>query len=76
MPFADFKVPAGTLTSEQQEKIITRVTDLCAEIHGEFARPNTLVVVEEVADGGWGVGGKVLTPAAIEEMARSADSVR
>ncbi|MFJ5643879.1 4-oxalocrotonate tautomerase family protein [Streptomyces sp. NPDC093223] len=76
MPFANFKVPAKTLTSEQKEKIITRVTDLCAEIYGEFARPHTLVVVEEVTDGGWGIGGRVLTPAAIEEMARSADSAR
>jgi hypothetical protein len=30
----------------------------------------------DVADGGWGVGGQVLTPAAIEEMARSADGAR
>ncbi|MCK7626077.1 4-oxalocrotonate tautomerase family protein [Streptomyces sp. RS10V-4] len=74
MPFATFKVPAGTLTSEQKEKIITRTTDLYAEIYGDFARPNTLVLVEEVTDGGWGIGGRVLTLAAIEAMARSAES--
>ena len=41
MPFANFKVPAGTLTAEQKEQIVHRTTDLYAEIYGERARPNT-----------------------------------
>jgi len=61
MPFANFKVPAGTLTAEQKDQIVTRTTDLYAEIYGERARANTMVLVEEVADGGWGIGGEVLT---------------
>jgi 4-oxalocrotonate tautomerase len=61
MPFANFKVPAGTLTAEQKERIIHHTTDLYAEIYGEQARPNTMVLVEEVADGGWGIGDNVLT---------------
>lgn len=65
MPFANFKVPADTLTPEQKKLIVDRTTDLYAEIYGEVARPNTLVLVEEVADGGWGIGGTVLTAAMI-----------
>ncbi|QMU79853.1 4-oxalocrotonate tautomerase family protein [Streptacidiphilus sp. PB12-B1b] len=61
MPFANFKVLAGTLTPEQKETIVHRTTDLYAEIYGEQARPNTMVLVEEVADGGWGIGDNVLT---------------
>ena len=61
MPFANFKVPAGTLTDEQKEHIVHRTTDLYAEIYGERARPNTMVLIEEVADGGWGIGDNVLT---------------
>ena len=61
MPFANFKVPAGTLSPEQKEKLVTRTTDLYAEIYGDRARANTMVLVEEVADGGWGIGGDVLT---------------
>jgi 4-oxalocrotonate tautomerase len=61
MPFANFKVPAGTLTAEQKEQIVHRTTDLYAEIYGERARPNTMVLIEEVADGGWGIGDNVLT---------------
>ncbi|MER8096007.1 4-oxalocrotonate tautomerase family protein [Streptomyces goshikiensis] len=65
MPFANFKVPAGTLTAEQREQIITRTTDLYAEIFGDRARATTLVLVEEVADAGWGIGGEVLTLAKV-----------
>ncbi|MEV6879302.1 4-oxalocrotonate tautomerase family protein [Amycolatopsis sp. NPDC051128] len=61
MPFANFKVPAGTLTPKQKELLVTRTTDLYAEIYGDRARGNTMVLVEEVADGGWGIGGDVLT---------------
>jgi 4-oxalocrotonate tautomerase len=60
MPFANFKVPAGSLTPKQKEEIVTRTTDLYAELFGDQARPNTMVLVEEVADGGWGIGGSVL----------------
>ncbi|MFE3991426.1 4-oxalocrotonate tautomerase family protein [Streptomyces goshikiensis] len=68
MPFANFKVPAGTLTAEQKEQIITRTTDLYAEIFGDRARATTLVLVEEVADAGWGIGGGVLTLAKVGQV--------
>lgn len=32
MPFANFKVPAGTVTAEDKKKIVERTTDLYAEI--------------------------------------------
>jgi 4-oxalocrotonate tautomerase len=63
MPFANFKVPAGTLSAQQKKQIVDRATDLYAEIYGEAARPNTLIIVDEVVDGGWGIGGTILTPA-------------
>ncbi|MEU8523345.1 4-oxalocrotonate tautomerase family protein [Streptomyces sp. NBC_01216] len=61
MPFANFKVPAGTLDAKQKEQIVARTTDLYVEIYGERARATTMVLVEEVTDGGWGIGGDVLT---------------
>jgi 4-oxalocrotonate tautomerase len=63
MPFANFKVPSGTITDQDKQKIIERTTDLYAEIYGERARATTVVLVDEVADGGWGVAGHVLTAA-------------
>jgi 4-oxalocrotonate tautomerase len=67
MPFANFKVPAGTLTTEQMERIVTATTELYVEIYGERARATTLVLVEEVPDGGWGIGGSVLTLASLQQ---------
>ncbi|GAB3446464.1 4-oxalocrotonate tautomerase family protein [Streptomonospora sediminis] len=61
MPYANFKVPAGSLNAEQKERIVHRTTDLYAELYGDRVRPNTMVLVEEVADGGWGIGDNVLT---------------
>ncbi|MBJ6642738.1 4-oxalocrotonate tautomerase [Streptomyces sp. BSE7F] len=63
MPFAHFKVPADTLSPDDKKKIVERTTDLYAEIYGDRARATTVVLVDEVADGGWGVGGHVLTAA-------------
>ena len=71
MPFANFKVPAGTLTTEQKETIVHRTTDLYAEIYGEQARPNTMVLIEEVADGGWGIGDNVLTRTMLNSQDRT-----
>jgi 4-oxalocrotonate tautomerase len=67
MPFANFKVPAGSLTAEQKEIIVHRATEIYAEIYGDRARPNTMVLVEEVADGGWGIGDTVLTLAMLQD---------
>ncbi len=69
MPFANFKVPAGTLTAEQKEVIVHRATDLYVDIYGERARTNTMILVEEVPDGGWGIGGQVLTLAVLQAPA-------
>ncbi|MFJ9818582.1 tautomerase family protein [Streptomyces sp. NPDC101151] len=67
MPFANFKVPAGSLDEKQKELIVTRTTELYTEIYGERARATTMVLVEEVTDGGWGIGGGVLTLAMLQD---------
>lgn len=69
MPFANFKVPAGTLDEKQKETLVTRTTELYVELYGERARATTVVLVEEVGDGGWGVGGAVLTAAMLRQSA-------
>jgi 4-oxalocrotonate tautomerase len=60
MPFANLKVPAGTLTNESRKKLRDAVTDAFAGVYGERARATTLVLLEEVADGGWSLGGTIL----------------
>ncbi len=71
MPFANFKVPEKSLTPEQKEEIVTRTTELYVEIYGERARDTTMVLVEEVADGGWCISGDVLTLAMLGEATPS-----
>jgi 4-oxalocrotonate tautomerase len=61
MPFANLKVPADTLTPESKQKLIDAVTDAYVGVYGERARATTLVLIDEVAEGGWGLGGNVLT---------------
>jgi 4-oxalocrotonate tautomerase len=60
MPFANLKVPADTLTPESKKKLQDAVTDAFVGIYGERARATTLVILDEVADGGWSLGGTLL----------------
>jgi 4-oxalocrotonate tautomerase len=66
MPFANMKVPAGTLSTDQKKQAVDAITDLYVEFYGEQARPNVMVLVDEVVDGGWGIGGQVLTKAMLD----------
>lgn len=43
--------------------MVSTVTDMYANAYGERARQNTMVLVDEVIDGGWGISGGVLTAA-------------
>jgi 4-oxalocrotonate tautomerase len=66
MPFANIKVPAGTLSTDQKKQAVDTITDLYVEFYGEQARPNVMVLVDEVVDGGWGIGGRILTKAMLD----------
>lgn len=54
MPFVNIKTPEAALTRAQKEDIIHRVTDMLVEYFTEAARPHTMVLIEEVRDGGYG----------------------
>ena len=54
MPFANFKVPQAALSKTQKQEIVHRVTSMFTEYFGEAVRPNTMVLIEEVPDGGYG----------------------
>lgn len=66
MPFANLKIPAGSVTAEQKRELVEGVTKLYTDLWGEGARANTMVLVDEVVDGGWGIGGDVLTLATLQ----------
>lgn len=54
MPFANFKVPQAALSKAQKEELVHRTTSMLAEYFGEAVRPHTMVLIEEVPDGGYG----------------------
>lgn len=71
MPFANYKFPEGVLNAAQKEDIIHRTTSLFVEYFGEGVRPYTMVLVDEVADGGWGRADETLT---LEKMGKTVPS--
>ena len=54
MPFANFKVPQAALSKTQKEELVHRTTSIFVEYFGEAVRPHTMVLIEEVPDGGYG----------------------
>ncbi|MCF6509934.1 4-oxalocrotonate tautomerase family protein [Blastococcus sp. MG754426] len=69
MPFVNVKVIEGVFTADQKHAIVERLTDAMVAIEGEAMRGVTWVVVEEVASGDWGIGGKCLTTADVRSLA-------
>lgn len=71
MPLAQLKGVAGYLSAEQKETLIQRVTDAIVSVEGEGLRPVTWVIIEDVPEGQWGVGGNLATAAMLREMAEA-----
>ncbi|NLS01494.1 4-oxalocrotonate tautomerase [Rhizobium sp. P38BS-XIX] len=53
MPFVNIKTPEAALSKVQKEEIVHKVTNLLVEYFSEAARPHTMVLIEEVKDGGY-----------------------
>jgi len=69
MPLIQVKLIEGVFTPAQKKEIITKLTDAMVSIEGENLRPFTLVTVEDVRSGEWGVGGKTLTTSDVHALA-------
>jgi len=54
MPFVNIKTPEGALSKKQKKEIVHRATGMMVEYFSEAARPHTMVLIEEVKDGGYG----------------------
>jgi 4-oxalocrotonate tautomerase len=60
MPLVDIKIIEGVFSEEEIKKLIKDVTDVVVSFMGENLRSYTLVVVQEVKSGSWGVGGQAI----------------
>ena len=69
MPLLNVKVMEGVFTPKQKQDMIAKLTDAMVSIEGENLRPLTLVVVEEVKSGDWGVGGNCYTTNDVKAIA-------
>jgi len=61
MPLINIKMLEGVFTPAQKQDMIRKVTDTMVSIEGENMRPVTVVVLEEVRSGDWGIGGNSLS---------------
>jgi 4-oxalocrotonate tautomerase len=61
----------GVYTMQQKEEIVERLTDAMVAIEGENLRETVWCIVDEVAGGEWGVGGRTLTADDVRALARA-----
>jgi len=61
MPLVQVKVIEGVFSDAQKKEMIKKITDTMVSIEGENLRQVTVVMVEEVKSGSWGIGGQAMT---------------
>ena len=58
MPLVTINVIENVFSEEQKRAMINKVTDAMVSIEGEAMRGITWVLIEEVREGNWGIGGE------------------
>jgi 4-oxalocrotonate tautomerase len=69
MPLINVKIIEGVFSDSQKQTIVKELTETMVRIEGENLRPYTVVVLEEVKSGSWGVGGETFTTEAVKAVA-------
>ena len=69
MPLVNVKVIEGVFSDSQKQEMVKKLTDTMVSIEGENMRQVTLVVIEEVKSGHWGVGGTTFTTEDVQALA-------
>jgi 4-oxalocrotonate tautomerase len=59
----------GVFTPAQKQEMIRKLTDTMVSIEGENMRGVTVVILEEVKSGDWGIGGNSLTTSDAKALA-------
>ena len=71
MPLVQVKLIEGVFNHDQKQEMVTRLTETMVDIEGEAMRPVTWVILEEVASGEWGIGGKSLSTQDVKDLQAS-----
>ncbi len=69
MPLIQVKVIEGVFSAEQKRRMIEGITDAMVAVEGENLRGLTMVVIEEVRSGDWGIGGKPMSAEEVKAVA-------
>lgn len=65
----NIKLIEGVYSPEQEQEMIRRVTDIMVDLEGEHMHSVTMLVIEEVKGGDWGIGGKAFSSADVKALA-------
>jgi 4-oxalocrotonate tautomerase len=68
MPLATIKVIEGVFTADEKRRMIESVTDAIVSVEGKKLRDKTVVILDEVKSGDWGIGGYPLTTGQVKEL--------
>jgi 4-oxalocrotonate tautomerase len=76
MPLIQIKVLEGVLSAEQKNEMISKVSQIAAEIEArpypkEKLLPHTWCIIEEVPPASWGLGGQPLSLEAFKALLSS-----
>jgi 4-oxalocrotonate tautomerase len=69
MPLVTIDIIKDVFTPEQKRALISNVTEAMIAVEGEALRPVTWVLLKEIEQGDWAVGGKPLRAADVHAMA-------
>jgi 4-oxalocrotonate tautomerase len=70
MPLINVKLIEDVFTPEQKAQMVEKLTEAMVAIEGENMRELTLVIIEDVKQGDWGVGGKTLRASDVHRLQR------
>jgi len=68
MPLVTINVIENVFNKAQKRDMIEKVTDAMVAIEGEAMRGVTWVVIREVKEGEWGIGGQPLTSSDVRQL--------
>jgi 4-oxalocrotonate tautomerase len=68
MPLATIKVIEGIFSGDEKQRMIEKVTEAMISVEGENLRDKTVVIVEEVRSGDWGIGGRTITSEDVKQL--------
>lgn len=68
MPFANIKVIEGVFSKEEKQQMIEKVTEAMISVEGKNLGEKTVVIIEEVKSGDWGIFGKTLTTQEVKNL--------